>query len=93
MLHLIHLASETTIELLATHQISVETPVTSGPQGSLGTGSNRTCMRCSDVHMLQERFSWRLLPQEIKSCSKHSQIALHNEHIHLSCTMHSEDIY
>jgi len=83
-LHLIHLAPETTIELLATHQISVETPVTRGPQGSLRTGSNRACMRCSEAHMLQERFSWRLLPQEINSYNKHSQIALHNEHIQQS---------
>jgi len=71
------LASETTIDLLATHQILVETPVTRGPIDSPRTGSNRACMRCSEAHMLQERFSWRLLPQVIKSCSKHSQIALH----------------
>ena len=89
----LHLHSRTLFTPPCTHQILVETPVTRGPKGSLRTGLNRACTRCSETHMLRERFSWRLLPQEIKSCSKHSQIALHNEYIHLSCTMHFEDIY
>jgi len=78
MLHLIHFASETTIDLLVTHQILVEAPVTREPKGTLGTSMNRACMRCSEAHTLQERFGWRLSPQEI---SKVMQRALPVPHL------------
>ena len=50
MLHLIHLASATTIDLLATHQIQLKHQLQEGSKVVLN-GSNRACMRCSEAHI------------------------------------------